>query len=66
MQAGNHKEELLKEQNHLKSFLETIEKKLGNDRFVQNAKADVIALERKKKADAEAKLKVIEESLEGL
>jgi len=66
IQAVNHKEDLLKEQQHLVGFLASVEKKLSNDRFVQNAKADVIALERKKKADAEAKLKVIEDSLKGL
>jgi len=36
---------------------------LGNERFVQNAKPEIIELERKKKADAEAKIKAIEESL---
>jgi valyl-tRNA synthetase len=41
-------------------------KKLGNERFVQNAKPEVIALEQKKKADAEARIKTIEESLSAL
>jgi valyl-tRNA synthetase len=40
-----------------------LRKKLGNDRFVQNAKPEVVDVERKKKADAEEKIKVIEESL---
>jgi valyl-tRNA synthetase len=57
---------LLKEQAHLKNFLASVEKKLNNERFVLNAKSEVIELERKKKSDAEAKLKVIEESLAGL
>jgi valyl-tRNA synthetase len=42
------------------------EKKLGNEKFVQNAKPEVLELERKKKADAEDKIKAIEESLQGL
>ncbi|PWU04538.1 MAG: valine--tRNA ligase [Bacteroidetes bacterium] len=64
--AGNQKSELLKELDYLKGFLVSVEKKLSNERFVQNAKADVVELERKKKADAEAKIKVIEESLTSL
>ncbi|MEO5594158.1 MAG: valine--tRNA ligase [Chitinophagaceae bacterium] len=66
IQNVNQKEELLKEQQHLAGFLAAVEKKLNNERFVQNAKPEVIELERKKKADAEAKIKVIEESLAGL
>jgi len=66
IEAGNHKEDLLKEQTHLRGFLASVEKKLSNERFVLNAKTEVIELERKKKADAEAKLKIIEESLAGL
>ena len=54
---------MLKELNHLKGFLISVEKKLGNEKFVQNAKAEVLALEQKKKADAEMKIKIIEESL---
>ncbi len=60
---GNQKEDLLKESEYLKGFLLSVEKKLSNERFVQNAKPEVVALEQKKKADAEAKLKVIEDSL---
>ena len=60
------KEQLEKDLEHLKNFLNSVEKKLSNERFVQNAKADVIALERKKKADAETKIKIIEESLSSI
>ena len=63
---GNQKEELQKELEYLKGFLLSVEKKLGNERFVQNAKPEVVDLEKKKKADAEAKLKVVEDSLAGL
>lgn len=60
------KEKLQKDLDYLKGFLNTIEKKLSNDRFVQNAKAEVIDLERKKKADAEAKILAIQQSLSTL
>jgi valyl-tRNA synthetase len=60
------KEQLEKDLVYQKGFLLAVEKKLGNERFVQNAKEEVIALERKKKADAEAKIKAIEESLQQL
>jgi valyl-tRNA synthetase len=57
------KEELLKDLIYQKGFLETVMKKLGNERFVANAKPEVVAIEQKKKADAEARIKTIEESL---
>jgi valyl-tRNA synthetase len=60
------KTQLQKDLEYLKGFLVSVEKKLGNERFVQNAKADVIEAERKKKTDAEEKIKVIEESLKSL
>jgi valyl-tRNA synthetase len=60
------KEKLLKDLDYLKGFLNTIDRKLSNDRFVQNAKAEVIGLERKKKSDAEAKIIAIEQSLSSL
>ncbi len=60
------KEKLTKDLNYLKGFLITVEKKLSNDKFVQNAKPEVIELERKKKADAETKIKVIEQTIASL
>jgi len=57
------KADLLKDLEHQQGFLQSVMKKLGNERFVQNAKPEVIALEEKKKADAEARIKTIEESL---
>jgi valyl-tRNA synthetase len=48
---------------YLQGFLKAVDSKLGNERFVQNAKPEIIANERNKKADAEAKIKIIEESL---
>ncbi len=66
LNTGNQKAELEKELEYLTGFLASVEKKLSNERFVQNAKAEVVALERKKKADAEEKIKVIQESLAAL
>ncbi len=64
--SAQQKEELLKELEYQKGFLVAIDKKLGNERFVQNAKPEVVELERRKKADAEEKIRVIEESLASL
>jgi valyl-tRNA synthetase len=63
LNTGNLKDDLLKDLAHQKGFLASVEKKLSNERFVQNAKPEVLALEQKKKADAEARIKTIEESL---
>ena len=57
------KAELLKELEYFKGFLLSVEKKLSNERFVQNAKLEVIDNERKKKTDTELKIKAIQESL---
>jgi valyl-tRNA synthetase len=57
------KDNLLKDLAHQKGFLESVEKKLSNEKFVQNAKPEVIAIEQKKKADALARIQTIEESL---
>ncbi len=51
---------------HLKGFVFGVEKKLSNERFVQNAPPQVIENERKKLADGQAKIKHIEESLGNL
>lgn len=62
----SQKAELLKELEYQKGFLISVDKKLGNERFVQNAKPEVVELERRKKADAESRIKAIEESLANL
>jgi valyl-tRNA synthetase len=66
LDTSSQKAELEKELDYLKGFLLTVEKKLSNERFVQNAKPEVVEAERKKKADAEQKIKAIEESLTAL
>ncbi|HSZ86705.1 MAG TPA: hypothetical protein VK787_11795, partial [Puia sp.] len=60
------KNDLLKDIEYQKGFLNSVNKKLTNEKFVQNAKPEVIALEEKKRADAEAKIKALEESLANL
>ena len=57
------KEHLLKDLAHQQGFLESVDKKLSNEKFVQNAKPEIIAVEQKKKADALARIQTIEESL---
>ncbi len=57
---------LKKEKQRLEGFLIGIAKKLSNERFVNNAPEKVVALERKKQADTEAKIKLIEEQLKSL
>jgi valyl-tRNA synthetase len=57
------KENLLKDLAHQQGFLVSVDKKLGNEKFVQNAKPEVLAIEQKKKADALARIQTIEESL---
>jgi valyl-tRNA synthetase len=64
--TGAQKEQMLKDLDYLKGFLTSVEKKLGNERFVQNAKPEVVEVERSKKRDAEEKIKAIEESLNAL
>ncbi len=66
LDTASQKQQLQKDLDYLKGFLVSVEKKLGNERFVQNAKPEVIEIERKKKADAEEKIKVIENSLAAL
>ncbi len=56
-------EKLKKEIEYTEGFLVKVDKKLSNERFVQNAPANVVDLERKKKSDAEAKLKMLRENL---
>ncbi|MBX2981025.1 MAG: valine--tRNA ligase [Flavobacteriales bacterium] len=51
------------ELNYLRGFLSSVDKKLNNERFVAGAPAQVLENERKKKADAEAKIKALEERL---
>ena len=57
------REEMLKELKYMKGFLISVDKKLQNERFVSGAPAQVVANEKKKRDDAEAKIKALEASL---
>ena len=49
--------------DYLEGFLRSVMKKLGNEKFVANAKPEVVAIERKKRADAESKLALLRENV---
>ncbi len=57
---------LEKDLAHQQGFLKGVMKKLGNERFVSSAPEAVVAKERQKQADAEAKIKTLTESIERL
>src|SRR5690349_3562722 len=57
------RESILKEISYHRGFLAMVEKKLSNEKFVNSAPPQVVENERKKKADAEAKISALEESL---
>lgn len=57
------REKIQKEIDYTEGFLGSVMKKLSNDRFVNNAPENVVANERKKQADAEAKLELLRKAL---
>jgi valyl-tRNA synthetase len=61
--ASEEKEKLTKELEYTKGFIKSVQSKLSNERFVQNAKTEVLEKEKQKLADGEAKLKLLQESL---
>jgi valyl-tRNA synthetase len=61
-QARKIKEEL----DYTKGFLKSVQKKLSNERFVNNAPEQVVANEKKKESDAIAKIGALEEQLKGM
>jgi valyl-tRNA synthetase len=62
----NERAKIITELNYCRGFLDSVMKKLNNERFVQNAPPAVLDLERKKKADTESKIRSLEEALIGL
>lgn len=60
------REDLLKELEYTKGFLNSVSKKLTNEKFVSNAPEAVVEKEKKKMADAQSKLNALEESLKKL
>jgi valyl-tRNA synthetase len=59
-------ERLQKEKGYLIGFLKSVDAKLSNERFMSNAKPEIIEIELKKKADAEAKLRILDDGLAAL
>jgi len=57
---------ITEEIEYLKGFQQAVMKKLGNEKFVNNAPEKVVELERKKKEDSEKRIKALEEKLESL
>lgn len=70
--AGDHidkdaeAKKIAEELDYTKGFMLSVQKKLSNERFVQNARPEVVDVERRKMADAEAKIKSLEEQLAAL
>jgi valyl-tRNA synthetase len=54
---------LREEVQYLEGFLKSVEAKLNNEKFVANAKPEVVARERQKYADATAKIEALKRSL---
>jgi len=57
---------LTEELTYIQGFLKSVQVKLSNEKFVANAKPEIIENERKKEADALSKIATIEQSLAGL
>jgi valyl-tRNA synthetase len=66
LDAVKERESIQKDLDYQKGFLATIEKKLSNEKFVNSAPPQVIEMERKKKADAETKIRSYEQALKEL
>lgn len=66
LDTAKEKADIQKEIDYLQGFLKSVDAKLSNEKFVANAKPEVIANERKKKADAEAKIEAFKKSLEAI
>ena len=62
----SEKQRLIKELEYQQGFLKSVMQKLSNEKFVNNAKPEVIELERRKKADAETKINLIQEQIKTL
>ena len=63
---AQERRKLEEELEHQKNFLRGVQAKLGNEKFVAHAPETVVATERKKEADALARIKALEESLKSL
>lgn len=63
---ASQKKQLEEELNYFKGFLASVEKKLSNEKFIQNAKPDIVEMEKKKQSDALEKIKLLEDSISHL
>ncbi|MEY8759828.1 valine--tRNA ligase [Chryseobacterium tongliaoense] len=66
LDLGEEKEKTEEELKYLKGFLISVEKKLSNEKFVANAKPEVVEVERKKQKDAQDKIAILEDKLKSL
>ncbi|EKB57575.1 valine--tRNA ligase [Bergeyella zoohelcum] len=66
LDLGEEKKKTEEELAYLKGFLVSVEKKLSNEKFVANAKPEIVENERKKQKDAQEKIALLEEKLRGL
>ncbi|MCS3871128.1 valyl-tRNA synthetase [Chryseobacterium ginsenosidimutans] len=66
LDLGEEKTKTEEELKYLKGFLISVDKKLSNEKFVANAKAEVVESERKKQKDAQDKIAILEEKLKTL
>ncbi|MDO4763100.1 MAG: valine--tRNA ligase [Flavobacteriaceae bacterium] len=66
LDLAEEKKKTEEELAYLKGFLVSVEKKLSNEKFVANAKPEIVENERKKQRDAQEKIALLEEKLKGL
>ncbi|WP_419870073.1 valine--tRNA ligase [Chryseobacterium sp. CT-SW4] len=66
LDLGEEKKKTEEELKYLKGFLISVEKKLSNEKFVANAKPEIVDTERKKQKDAQDKIAILEEKLKSL
>lgn len=66
LDLGEEKAKTEEEIKYLKGFLISVDKKLSNEKFVANAKPEIVEIERKKQKDAQDKIAILEEKLKSL
>ncbi|WP_428070064.1 valine--tRNA ligase [Chryseobacterium gambrini] len=66
LDLGEEKTKTEEELKYLKGFLISVDKKLSNEKFVANAKPEIVEVERKKQKDALDKIAILEEKLKSL
>lgn len=66
LDLAEEKKKTEEEIKYLKGFLVSVEKKLSNEKFVANAKPEIVENERKKQKDAQEKITILEEKLKNL